>query len=75
MICDIRVGQAYVGDDGQWCYFTQADATAYNQGAKDAYYHRSRRTLNSDYAKGLTDKQLELYHVGYNDAPFGEKDF
>jgi len=72
---DIKVGQSYVNEFGEWDYYTDRDCIAYNQGAKDAYYHRSRRTLNSDYAKGLTYKQLELYHVGYSDAPFGEKDF
>ena len=72
---DIKIGQSYVDEFGEWDFYTERDCIAYNQGAKDAYYHRSRRTLNSDYAKRLTDKQLELYHVGYNDAPFGEKDF
>ena len=71
---DIRVGQAYVGDDGQWAYYTNADVTAYNQGGKDAYYGRSRRTMNAEYANRLNDKQMALYHMGYTDQPFGEKD-
>jgi len=72
---DIRVGQAYVGDDGQWCYYTQQDATAYNQGAKDAYYGRQNRLHDGDYAQKLTAKARELYRQGYNDEPFGRKDY
>ena len=68
---DIRVGQAYVGADGQWYYYTQDDCNAYNQGAKDVYYSRTR---GIEYFAKLNGKQKELYAQGYDDQPFGTKD-
>lgn len=71
MLKDIRIGQAYVGDDGQWYYYTQGDCDAYNQGAKDAYYSRYRHI---EYFRSLTDTQKKLYREAYNDEPFGRKE-
>ena len=72
---DIRTGLPYVGEDGSWCFYTDADITAYNQGGKDAYYGRQNRLYDGDYAQKLTPKARELYRAGYDDQPFGRKDY
>lgn len=64
----------YKGQDGQWYYYTEQDWNAYNQGAKDAYYNRPRRTANKEYAAKLNQFQRDLYRKGYEQQPYGQKE-
>ena len=70
----MKVGQAYVGEDGQWYYYTQRDldkAKAYEIGGGWAYY--GRRT-NRDLFKDDPELRKE-YLRGYNEKPYGLKDY
>ena len=66
---DIRIGQAYVGDDGQWCYYTQQDCDAYNQGGKDAYYGRQNRLHDGDYDKETVADEKQDLNYGWDGIP------
>lgn len=68
----MRLGQAYVGKDGQWYYYTQRDldlAQAYDTGGACAYYGRRQ---SCDLFKGDAELRKE-YLRGYDEKPFGEK--
>jgi hypothetical protein len=65
----IEVGKEYVGKDGQWCFYTETDV-AYEHGAKDVYYGRV-----SNMKQFLTKEQKAAYWNGYNDEPYGRKDY
>jgi hypothetical protein len=71
----IEVGQAYVGEDGQWYFYTENDLVktereAYDLGGKDVYYGRSS---NTKYC--LTKEQKAAYWNGYAAEPYGRKDY
>jgi len=81
----MKVGEAYVGEDGQWYYYTEKDVEkmakvkdmiedliqeAYEVGAMDAYYGRPARLR---YGYGQFEK--EAYLNGYETQPYGEKDY
>ena len=70
----MKVGDPYVGEDGQWYYYTQRDldkAKAYEVGGQWAYYGRRPNPP-------LFKDDLELrkeYLRGYEEKPYGEKDY
>jgi hypothetical protein len=81
----MKVGEAYVGKDRQWYYYTEEDIRnmakvkdmiedltqeAYEVGAMDAYYGRQPRLR---YGYGQFEK--EAYLNGYETQPYGEKDY
>jgi len=80
----MKVGEAYVGEDGQWYYYTEQDIekmgkvnamyqdkveAEYERGAINAYYGRRPNPNHSDVYL------LEAYMEGYNEKPYGEKDY
>lgn len=68
------INDPYVGQDGQTYFYTEKDFTAYQQGAKDAYYSRPHRTANKEYAAKLNQFQRDLYRKGYAQKPYGQKE-
>lgn len=83
----MKVGDPYVGKDGQWYFRTEKDVMeyvdlkdnlnlAYEQGSTDAYYGKIKLSLRKDtpYNKYTTEEK-QWYWKGYGDAIFGEKDY
>jgi len=79
----MKVGDPYVGEDGQWYFYTEEDirkmskvnamyqdkiGAEYERGAINAYYGRRPNPNTSDV------HLLEAYMEGYNEKPYGEKD-
>ena len=78
----MKVGDPYVGEDGQWYFYTEEDIikmskvnamyqtqveAEYERGATDAYYGRPRNPNRTDTYK------LESYLEGYEEEPYGTK--
>jgi hypothetical protein len=68
----MKVGQAYVGEDGQWYFYTEEQLTelAYEKGGVDAYrqkYGRMKKDVDTQF--------YPAYDRGYEEQPYGMKEY